>query len=96
MHRETQIRRKKLHGKAERIVSICMTKPVNQNKKLPLHVIGHYAYLGVNGLLILAAIFMVWSVAKNSYQHAPTPTDPITQKDFDKSLDYLDKKEGSQ
>ncbi len=77
-------------------MNICMTKPVNQNKKLQLHVLGHYAYLGVNGFLILVAIFMIWSATRAGYERAPTPADPITQEGFNKSLEYLDRKENVQ
>lgn len=72
------------------------TEPVNQNKKFPLVVIGHYAWLGVSGALVLAALFVIWSFVTREYEPRPAPADPITRDDFDRSLDYLGKRKDVQ
>jgi hypothetical protein len=73
-----------------------MKKPVNQNRKYTPQVIGHHFYMAVNVAMILGALLVIWSFATREYEHPPTPADPITQADFDESLQYLDKKEDAQ
>jgi hypothetical protein len=70
-----------------------MKKAVNQNRKIPLHVMGHYAFIGAQAIVVLAALFVIWSFTANSTTSQANPADPVTQDDFDKSLEYLNNKE---
>jgi hypothetical protein len=73
-----------------------MNKAVNQNQKFPLHKIGHYAFLGINALVLAAGVFVIWKAANDVYQRRvtnPENMELVTEEDFNKSLEYLDKQE---
>jgi hypothetical protein len=68
-----------------------MNKPVNQNTKYPLYKVGHYAFLGVNALLLAVGGFVIWKTASGEFKKPSS--EMATNEDFDKSLEYLGKEE---